>query len=104
MSEAKARIKINALLSEAGWKFFDDEQGHANIILENHVHITEHLLNEWGEDFEKTHSGFIDFLLLDKDGFPFVVLEAKAEEKNWASPHRMDTKLRSTYNQLGEKK
>jgi type I restriction enzyme, R subunit len=80
MTEAKARIKINALLTEAGWKFFDDEEGKANIILENHVKITEHHLNELGEDFEKTKPGFVDFLLLDKNGFPFVVLEAKAED------------------------
>jgi len=28
--EAKARIKINKLLEEAGWRFFDDENGPAN--------------------------------------------------------------------------
>jgi type I restriction enzyme, R subunit len=33
--EAKARIKINKLLEEAGWRFFDDEAGSANILLEN---------------------------------------------------------------------
>ena len=27
--EAKARIKINALLQEAGWRFFDNDQGLA---------------------------------------------------------------------------
>ena len=32
--EAKARIKINKLLEEAGWRFFDDENGPANILLE----------------------------------------------------------------------
>jgi type I restriction enzyme R subunit len=25
--EAKARIKINEMLKEAGWKFFDDAKG-----------------------------------------------------------------------------
>jgi len=39
--EAKARIKINDLLKEAGWKFFDDAEGKANIVLENNVKITE---------------------------------------------------------------
>jgi hypothetical protein len=29
--EAKAPIKINDLLKEAGWKFFDDAEGKANI-------------------------------------------------------------------------
>ena len=31
--EAKARIKINILLQNAGWRFFDDENGKANIVL-----------------------------------------------------------------------
>ncbi len=80
--EAKARIKINILLEEAGWRFFDSEGAKANILLENNVKITETILNEFGEDFEKSKNGYIDFLLLDKQGFPFIVLEAKAEDKN----------------------
>lgn len=80
--EARARIKINNLLLEAGWRFLDDETGPANILLENHIKITKHQLDEWGEDFEKTTHGFVDFLLLDGKGFPVVVLEAKAEDKN----------------------
>ncbi len=80
--EAKARIKINKLLEEAGWRFFDNENGHANIELENNVKITKTHFDEFGEDFEKTANGFIDFLLLDADGFPLVVLEAKKESKN----------------------
>ena len=80
--EAKARIKINKLLEEAGWRFFDDKQGKANILLENNVKITKQKLDELGQDFELTGSGFIDFLLLDEKGFPFIVLEAKAEDKN----------------------
>ncbi len=80
--EAKARIKINELLKEAGWKFFDDAEGKANIVLENNVKITEKDINALGENFEKAKNGFIDFLLLDKKGFPFIVLEAKAEDKS----------------------
>lgn len=80
--EAKARIKINKLLEEAGWRFFDNEAGKANIVLENNVKITKEKMNEFGEDFEKTVNGFIDFLLLDEQGFPYIVLEAKAEDKN----------------------
>jgi type I restriction enzyme, R subunit len=80
--EAKARIKINKLLEEAGWRFFDDEKGRANIFLENNTKITTTVLDEYGHDFEKTKNGFIDFLLYDKQGFPFIVLEAKAEDKN----------------------
>lgn len=79
--EAKARIKINRLLEEAGWHFFDSDNGRtkANILLENNAKITVNAINELGEDFEKTKNGFIDFLLLDSDGYPFIVLEAKSE-------------------------
>ena len=77
--EAQARIKINELLREAGWRFFDDAEGRANIVLENNVKITESYFNELGENFERSRNGFIDFLLLDNKGFPFIVLEAKAE-------------------------
>lgn len=79
--EAKARIKINELLKEAGWKFFDDAEGKANIVLENNVKITESHINTLGENYEKAKNGFIDFLLLDKKGFPLIVLEAKSEDK-----------------------
>lgn len=80
--EAKARIKINNLLSESGWRFFDDDHGPANITLENSIKITEKHLDEVGDDFEKTKRGAIDYLLLDKKGFPLVVLEAKKESLN----------------------
>ena len=33
--EAKARIKINKLLEDAGWRFFDNENGISNIALEH---------------------------------------------------------------------
>lgn len=80
--EAKARIKINRLLEVSGWRFFDSKEGKANILLENNVKITERILDEYGEDFQKTKNGFIDFLLLDEKGFPLIVLEAKSEDKN----------------------
>ena len=78
--EAKARIKINKLLEAAGWRFFDDENGPANIQLEANVKITKKQIDEYGEDFEKVKNGFIDFLLLDEEGKPFIVLEAKSED------------------------
>ncbi|MFA4990850.1 MAG: DEAD/DEAH box helicase family protein [Candidatus Paceibacterota bacterium] len=80
--EAKARIKINELLQNAGWRFFDDKNGKANIVLENNTKITKQTIDEFGNDFEKTKKGFIDFLLLDDKGFPLVVLEAKSEDKD----------------------
>ncbi|MCL1958169.1 MAG: hypothetical protein FWF68_01060, partial [Spirochaetes bacterium] len=64
--EAQARIKINKLLEEAGWRFFDSADGKANIVLEPSVKITKRNLSDFGDDFDKTKTGFIDFLLLDK--------------------------------------
>ena len=32
--EAKARIKINKLLEESGWRFIDDDKSKANTVLE----------------------------------------------------------------------
>ena len=80
--EARARIKINRLLEDAGWRFFDDKNGSANIQLEPNVKLTEQDVDAFGNDFEKTKNGFIDFLLLNDKGFPLVVLEAKKEEKD----------------------
>ncbi|HRG33550.1 MAG TPA: hypothetical protein PLN76_09750 [Saprospiraceae bacterium] len=37
--EAKARIKINNLLEDAGWRFFDLENSQANIALESNVKL-----------------------------------------------------------------
>jgi type I restriction enzyme R subunit len=80
--EATARIKINILLDEAGWRFFDTPEGRANVRLENNVKINEQQWNDLGENFEKAKNGFVDFLLLDDKGFPLVVLEAKSESKD----------------------
>ena len=63
--EAKSRIKINKLLEESGWRFFDSEVGDANICLEPNVKLTQKDIDEFGEDFEKTKNGFVDYLLLD---------------------------------------
>jgi type I restriction enzyme R subunit len=80
--EAQARIKLNKLLEESGWRFFDDKNGKANIVLEPNVKLTQNQIDALGENFEKSKNGFIDFLLLDEQGFPLLVLEAKAEDKN----------------------
>jgi type I restriction enzyme R subunit len=78
-NEAHARIKINQLLFEAGWRFFDDEHGTANILLENHVKITQTEIDAWGNDYEKVKGGSLDFLLVDTQNKPICVLEAKKE-------------------------
>ena len=74
--EAKARLKINALLQESGWRFFDDKSGAKNIEVEGNVN-----LESLGDDFEHG-KGFIDYLLLDTKGFPLAVLEAKSGSKD----------------------
>jgi type I restriction enzyme R subunit len=80
--EATARIKINKLLEAGGWRFFPEGDAPANIRLEPSVTISTSDLDDLGDNFEKTSKGFIDFLLLDSKGFPFIVLEAKSEDKN----------------------
>jgi type I restriction enzyme R subunit len=79
--EATARIKINKLLEDAGWRFFADANSPANIQLEPSVALTRQGLDDLGENFEKAAKGAIDFLLLNDKGFPFIVLEAKSEDK-----------------------
>ena len=64
--EAKARIKINKLLEESGWRFFDDAAGKANVVLEPNVKLTKAKVDALGENFETVSNGFIDFLLLDE--------------------------------------
>ena len=80
-NEATARIRINALLEKAGWRFFPDANGPANISLEHGVAIKPADLDAMGDDFERSERGMADFLLLDDRGFPLAVLEAKSEGK-----------------------
>ena len=82
MKEATARIKINKLLESAGWRFFADGASAANIRLEASVTLKKADLDRLGDDFEKTSTGYVDFLLLDDRSFPFIVLEAKSEDKS----------------------
>ena len=80
--EASARIKINKLLEESGWRFFDSDEGRANVQLEAGTKVTKQKLDELGNDFENVSDGSLDYLLIGEDGFPLVVLEAKRESKN----------------------
>ncbi len=80
--EATSRIKINRLLEAAGWRFFTTPQGRANVCLELAVALQPSQLDALGDDFQKSSKGFVDFLLLNEKGFPFIVLEAKSEDKN----------------------
>lgn len=71
-NEAQARIKINSLLKESGWCFFDDLKNKANVVLEPNVKLTKTQIDELGENFEETKNGFVDFLLLDEKGYPSI--------------------------------
>ena len=81
MNEATARIKINRLLENSDWRFFAEGNKPANVQLEAGVALKPSDLDGLGDDFEKTRTGFVDYLLLDERGFPFIVLEAKSEGK-----------------------
>jgi type I restriction enzyme R subunit len=82
MKEATARIKINKLLEAAGWRFFPEGNKPANIQLESTIKITPEKLDSYGENFETVKTGYIDFLLLNEAGYPFIILEAKSEGKS----------------------
>jgi len=52
--DAAARVKINKLFEEAGWRFFADGKLPANIQLEPKGTIKEKDIDALGEDFEKS--------------------------------------------------
>ena len=80
-SEAQARITINKMLEEAGWRFLPDAQGRReNIICEHRVtKKTFAPSQDLGKDFEHAPNGFVDFVLLNTDDSPVAVTEAKRE-------------------------
>ncbi len=67
-TEAEARIKINKMLEEAGWRLCDSENGRKNVDLETATTVRRN---------EQERKGAIDYLLLDSHNFPLCVLEAK---------------------------
>ena len=64
--ESQARLKINKLLEDSGWVLVSTDEKIKNVDTEPKVKIEDNGSN-----------GFIDYLLLDKKGFPLVVVEAK---------------------------
>lgn len=74
-TEAHARIKINNMLTEAGWHLVNDlaKNIRANVDLEYTTKINRD---------DKFKAGLLDYLLLDSKGFPLCVLEAKREDIN----------------------
>lgn len=75
ITEAHARIKINNMLTEAGWYLFDepDKNLKATVDLEYTTKINRD---------DKFKAGALDYLLFDSQGFPLCVLEAKREDIN----------------------
>jgi type I restriction enzyme R subunit len=90
MKEAQARIKINELLAQAGWRLTDTGGKPANISLETKVDL--------GDDFQHAHNGYIDYLLLDSNQKPLAVLEAKRE-----SIPQLSAKEQGAFQNVGEK-
>ena len=76
--EALARININKLLEDAGWRFFPKDGKPSNISLEPGTLLTQEGLDE--ADEVKIKKGYVDYLLLDEYNNPFVVVEAKKED------------------------
>lgn len=78
--EASARLKINKLLEESGWRLVDTDGKRANVDVETRLNPDESInIHNAGEDFENVKEGFIDYLLLDDNQKPIAVLEAKRE-------------------------
>ena len=80
-SEAQARITINRLLEEASWRFLPDAQGRKeNIVCEHRVSGKVFAPSaDLGRDFERAPDEFVDYVLLNIDGRPVAVVEAKKE-------------------------
>jgi type I restriction enzyme, R subunit len=80
-NEAQARITINKMLEEAGWRFLPDGDGNReNVILEHRLSGRTFSPNtDLGNDFERAPEGFVDYVLLNTDGRAVAVVEAKRE-------------------------
>lgn len=80
-SEAQARVTINRLLEDAGWRFFPDRDGRReNIVCEHRAKKKVFAPNvDLGADFEHAPDGFVDYVLLNSDDRPVAVVEAKRE-------------------------
>ncbi len=70
--EAKARIRINKLLEEAGWRFFDTDEGRANIDLETNLKITEQKLMILGKILKRQKMVMLIFYCLMNKDFPWL--------------------------------
>ncbi|HEX7483693.1 MAG TPA: DEAD/DEAH box helicase family protein [Candidatus Saccharimonadales bacterium] len=81
--EAAARLKINKMLEESGWRLLDEDNLRANVDVETRLSPGKKIdPTQMGDDFNEAQGGFIDYLLLDDNQKPIAVLEAKRESKS----------------------
>jgi type I restriction enzyme R subunit len=81
--EAAARLKINKMLEESGWRLLDEDNARANVDVETRLNPGKKIdPSTMGDDFNEAQGGFIDYLLLDDNQKPVAVLEAKREGKS----------------------
>lgn len=80
-TEAQARITINRLLEEAGWRFVEDVEGRAANVRCEHRVARRKLADiaDLGRDFDHAPNGFVDYVLLGPDGRAVALVEAKRE-------------------------
>lgn len=52
-NEAAARLRINRLLEVSGWRYFDDKDGPANVVLEPNTKITEMIIDALARVYER---------------------------------------------------
>ena len=75
--EANARIRINDYLQRSGWRFFDDQNGLANITLETHVKLKKKVqglsLNYPPNHSLRSQQNLIFFRIFDRLGHPFLL-------------------------------
>ena len=70
-NESDARLKINEMLKESGWRLLPDDKGPQNIKVEKHIKSTSEVNDS------PFSIGFADYELLDERNFPIGILEAK---------------------------
>ena len=70
------------MLERSGWRLTPKGGKPANVLYEEAVSLKQLDVDGWGDDFENVGKGFIDFLLMDEQGRPLVVLEAKSSSKH----------------------
>lgn len=80
-NQPNAQIKINKLLKEAGWHFFENNGNPANICITPDVSVKPSDLQALGNDYENTDEGIMNFVLLDSKGLPQTILQAQSENK-----------------------